>query len=189
MNRYNFVGPYKNDSSVGHLSTPITDSILTRTLLMYLPIYRYNLSNSLRGLEIGMAHGYFLIGPFYKLGPLRNSETALLVGYLSTIGLIIILSVTLSLYGTTLYSQTNKVKSDEQPNRYMLKPTLMSSFDLEHKYNSKILSEFEDDFYLFDPSFKKIFKDQDAWNQFTGGFFIGGLGGAGFALLLLSQIR
>jgi hypothetical protein len=34
----------------------------------------------LRGLEIGLAHGYFLIGPF-ATGTLRNSEIALLSGF------------------------------------------------------------------------------------------------------------
>jgi hypothetical protein len=34
-----------------------------------------------------LAHGYFLIGPFVKLGPLRNSDIGLLAGFLSTIGL------------------------------------------------------------------------------------------------------
>ena len=53
----------------------------------------------LRGLEIGMAHGYFLIGPFYILGPLRNSENALLIGLLSDLGLIIILTLGLTIYG------------------------------------------------------------------------------------------
>jgi len=177
MNRYNFVGPYKNDSSVGHLSTPITDSILTRTLLMYLPIYRYNLSNTLRGLEIGMAHGYFLIGPFYKLGPLRNSENALLVGYLSTIGLIIILTVALSLYGTTIYTKNTNIDGPVASYRAMTTILEIDSLD-----------QFKEDSNRFDPSFKKIFKNKNAWDRFTGSFFIGAIGGSGFALLLLSQI-
>lgn len=28
----------------------------------------------LRGVEIGLAHGFLLVGPFIKLGPLRNVE-------------------------------------------------------------------------------------------------------------------
>ena len=93
MSKFSFVGPYGDDPTVGHLSTPVTTSMITRTLLGNLPAYRPGLSSLLRGLEVGMAHGYFLIGPFYILGPLRNSENALLVGLLSDIGLILILTI------------------------------------------------------------------------------------------------
>ena len=82
-----FIKPYNNDPFVGNLSTPVTTSTATK---LYLVIYLFiekGLSPLLRGLEIGMAHGYFLIGPFYILGPLRNSENALLVGFLSALGL------------------------------------------------------------------------------------------------------
>lgn len=99
----NFVKPYKNDPFVGHLSTPITTSAATRAILANLPAYRPNLSSKLRGLEIGMAHGYFLLGPFTTLGPLRNSEIANLAGLLSTIGLICILGVGLAAYGNVSF--------------------------------------------------------------------------------------
>jgi hypothetical protein len=68
---------------------------VTRALLKNLPAYRFGLTPLLRGLEIGLAHGYFLIGPFFKLGPLRNSDVALLAGFVSTIGLILILTLVL----------------------------------------------------------------------------------------------
>ena len=92
----NFVKPYKNDPFVGHLSTPITTSAATKAILGNLPAYRPGLSSVLRGLEIGMAHGYFFVGPFTKLGPLRNSDVGLLAGFLSAVGLILILSVGLT---------------------------------------------------------------------------------------------
>jgi photosystem I subunit 11 len=104
----NFIKPYNNDLSVGHLSTPITNSAFTKAFLGNLPAYRPGLSSLLRGLEIGMAHGYFLIGPFDKLGPLRNSPIDLLVGFLSTIGLIIILSVCLRIYGTVTFQKKSE---------------------------------------------------------------------------------
>lgn len=94
-----FVKPYNNDPFVGNLSTPVTTSTATKLYLGNLPIYRKGLTPLMRGLEIGMAHGYFLIGPFYILGPLRNSENALLVGLLSDIGLILILTIGLTIYG------------------------------------------------------------------------------------------
>ena len=102
----NFVKPYKNDPFVGHLSTPITTSAATRAILGHLPAYRPGVSNLLRGLEIGMAHGYFLLGPFTKLGPLRNSEVANLAGLFSTFGLIIILSVGIASYGFVQFDGT-----------------------------------------------------------------------------------
>jgi|TARA_B110000971_G_scaffold112009_1_gene114817 photosystem I subunit XI len=100
----NFVKPYKNDPFVGHLSTPITTSAATRAILGNLPAYRFGLSSKLRGLEIGMAHGYFFVGPFTKLGPLRNAEIANLAGFLSAAGLICILAVGLISYGNVSFS-------------------------------------------------------------------------------------
>ena len=99
----NFIKPYNDDPFVGHLATPITSSSLTRALLKNLPAYRFGLTPLLRGLEIGLAHGYFLIGPFAQLGPLRNSDIGLLAGFLSTIGLILILTLGLTIYGATTF--------------------------------------------------------------------------------------
>ena len=99
----NFIKPYNDDPFVGHLATPITSSSLTRTLLKNLPAYRFGLTPLLRGLEIGLAHGYFLIGPFAQLGPLRNSDIGLLAGFLSTIGLILILTLGLTIYGAAAF--------------------------------------------------------------------------------------
>jgi photosystem I subunit XI len=101
----NFIKPYNDDPFVGHLATPITSSSLTRALLKNLPAYRFGLTPLLRGLEIGLAHGYFLIGPFAKLGPLRNSDIGLLAGFLSTIGLILILTLGLTIYGAASFGQ------------------------------------------------------------------------------------
>lgn len=99
----NFIKPYNDDPFVGHLATPITSSSLTRALLKNLPAYRFGLTPLLRGLEIGLAHGYFLIGPFAQLGPLRNSDIGLLAGFLSTIGLILILTLGLTIYGIAAF--------------------------------------------------------------------------------------
>jgi photosystem I subunit 11 len=104
----NFIKPYNNDPFVGHLSTPITASAATKAFLGNLPAYRVGLSPLLRGLEIGMAHGYLLVGPFYKLGPLRNSELALLVGFVAALGLISILTVCLTIYGKVSFQNQNK---------------------------------------------------------------------------------
>ena len=101
----NFIKPYNNDPFVGHLATPITSSAVTSAILRNLPAYRLGLTPLLRGLEIGLAHGYFLIGPFVKLGPLRNSDIALFAGFLSTIGLILILTLGLTIYGIAAFGE------------------------------------------------------------------------------------
>lgn len=137
-----FVQPYNNDPFVGNLSTPISTSGFTKAFISNLPAYRRGLSPLSRGLEIGMAHGYFLLGPFDKLGPLRNTDIALLAGFLSTVGLVIILTTCLSMYGNV-------------------------SFDKENS--------------------KDLLQTNIGWRQFTGGFLVGSIGGAGFAYLLLAN--
>ena len=113
----NFIKPYNDDPFVGHLATPITSSSVTRAILKNLPAYRFGLTPLLRGLEIGLAHGYFLVGPFFKSGPLRNSDVALLAGFLSTIGLIIILTFGLTIYGATVFKQDKNKDSNDLQNK------------------------------------------------------------------------
>ena len=93
------IKPYNDDPFVGHLSTPISDSDFTKAFIGNLPAYRQGLSPILRGLEIGMAHGYFLIGPWTKLGPLRDSEFASVGGLISAIALIMLATACMSAYG------------------------------------------------------------------------------------------
>ena len=112
----NFIKPYNDDPFVGHLATPITSSAVTRGILRNLPAYRFGLTPLLRGLEIGLAHGYFLIGPFVKLGPLRNSDVALLAWFLSTIGLILILTLGLTIYGVAAFGQEKTSYAEDSNN-------------------------------------------------------------------------
>ena len=88
------------DPCVGNLATPVNSSYFTRAFLNALPAYRPSLSPNRRGLEVGMAHGFFLYGPFAITGPLRHTEFASTAGLLATIGLVSILTVCLSIYGT-----------------------------------------------------------------------------------------
>ncbi|MEH2264531.1 chlorophyll a/b binding light-harvesting protein [Nostoc sp.] len=99
---------------IGNFDTPVNASDITLKLLANLPIYRQGLSAFSRGLEIGMAHGYFLIGPFVKLGPLRDTELANQAGLLATIGLLLILSICLWLYGSVSF-QGRKPAQGELP--------------------------------------------------------------------------
>ena len=91
-NSFDVVSAFEGDPFVGHLSTPITTSNLTKTYLSSLPAYQTGLSPLLRGINIGFVHGYFLLGPFVKLGPLRDSQVANFIGFVSTISLILILN-------------------------------------------------------------------------------------------------
>lgn len=101
-----FIKPYNDDPFVGNLATPVSTSSFTRNLLSNLPAYRVGLSPILRGLEVGLAHGYFLVGPFYKLGPLRNSDVALLSGFFASIGLIVIMTACLAIYGVVSFEES-----------------------------------------------------------------------------------
>ncbi len=86
---------------IGTLATPVNSSDIVKAFIGNLPVYRNGLSAQRRGLEIGMAHGYLLVGPFTLLGPLRNSDQSHLAGLLATVGLVVILTICLSIYAST----------------------------------------------------------------------------------------
>lgn len=93
---------HTGDPQVGNLATPINSSAFSKAFIQALPAYRPNLSGFRRGLEVGMAHGYLLYGPFAVLGPLRLSdEFGDLAGLLASVGLVSILTVCLSIYGAS----------------------------------------------------------------------------------------
>lgn len=90
-----------NDPQVGNLATPINSSALTKAYINNLPAYRRGLSPQRRGLEVGLAHGYWLVGPFATFNPLRHTEVTYLVGLFSAIGLVIISTLAISLYAAS----------------------------------------------------------------------------------------
>lgn len=110
-NSFDLISPFQGDPFVGHLSTPISNSSLTKSYLSLLPAYKKGLSPLLRGINIGFVHGYLLLGPFAELGPLRDSNVANFVGFVSTISLIIILTTCLLIYGFVTFSQNKIVDS------------------------------------------------------------------------------
>jgi photosystem I subunit 11 len=138
------IKPYNGDPFTGHLSTPISDSDFTRAFIGNLPAYRKGLSPILRGLEVGLAHGYFVIGPWVKFGPLRDSDVAAQGGLISGVALILIATACLSIYGLVTFSDTENESSNS-------------------------------------------LQTADGWSQFTGGFFIGAMGAAFVAFLLLQN--
>jgi photosystem I subunit 11 len=103
------VRPYNGDPFVGHLSTPISDSDVRNTFINNLPIYRKGLSPLLRGLEIGMAHGYFLVGPETLLGPLRETEVASIGGLITAIALVLIATAGMAAYGIASFQEGSDV--------------------------------------------------------------------------------
>lgn len=115
------VQPAQGDLQQGNLATPLNNSDVSLTWLKGLPFYREGLAPFRRGLEIGMAHGYFLLGPFLKLGPLRNSEWAAQAGLAATCGLIAILTLGLSLYGVAVFKPGRKVIGELPKNLQTLK--------------------------------------------------------------------
>mmetsp|Transcript_43571 Transcript_43571/g.98128 ORF Transcript_43571/g.98128 Transcript_43571/m.98128 type:complete len:361 (+) Transcript_43571:70-1152(+) len=84
------------------IRSPISDSRFAKNFIGNTAFYREGLENWQRGLEIGMAHGYFLVGPFTALGPLRNTPEAATVGLLSACAVIGIVSVGGLLFGATV---------------------------------------------------------------------------------------
>jgi photosystem I subunit XI len=89
-----------NQPEVSNLATPVNSSGIIKAFIGNLPAYRAGLSAQRRGLEVGMAHGYLLLGPFTLLGPLRDSDRSHLSGLLATVGLVTILTLCLSLYAS-----------------------------------------------------------------------------------------
>jgi len=98
------IQPINGDPFIGMLETPVTSSPIVANYLSNLPAYRTGVSPLLRGVEIGLAHGFLLVGPFIKLGPLRNLEgVAEISGCLSAAGLVVILTLCLSAYGAVTF--------------------------------------------------------------------------------------
>ena len=55
------VVPVNGDPFIGMLETPVTSSPLVAGYLSNLPAYRTQVSPLLRGVEIGLAHGFLLV--------------------------------------------------------------------------------------------------------------------------------
>ncbi|CAL9095279.1 unnamed protein product [Musa acuminata var. zebrina] len=102
---YQVVQPINGDPFIGSLETPVTSSPLIAWYLSNLPAYRTAVSPLLRGVEVGLAHGYLLVGPFVKAGPLRNTEIAGAAGSLAAAGLVVILSICLTMYGVASFKE------------------------------------------------------------------------------------
>jgi photosystem I subunit 11 len=85
----------------GNLATPINSSPIVKAYINNLPAYRSGLTPIRRGLEVGLAHGYWIVGPFFKFNPMRYSEYGSLIALLSSISLIVISTLAISLYASS----------------------------------------------------------------------------------------
>ncbi|KAG2452577.1 hypothetical protein HYH02_002814 [Chlamydomonas schloesseri] len=122
------ISPVNGDPFVGMLETPVTSAPIVATYLSNLPAYRTGVAPVLRGVEIGLAHGFLLAGPFIKLGPLRNvPETAEIAGSLSAAGLVLILALCLSVYGSAQFQSTPKIGVKTLSGRSVARDPLFSA--------------------------------------------------------------
>ena len=55
-----------------------------------------------------------MLGPFVKLGPLRDSQVANFVGFVSTISLLIILTTCLLIYGFVSFSDSKTTEGSDK---------------------------------------------------------------------------
>lgn len=98
------IQPYLNNPQLGNLATPINSSSWVKAYINNLPAYRPGLTPFLRGLEIGMAHGYFLIGPEIVVGPLRETtHGANLSGLITAIYITISACLGISIFALTTF--------------------------------------------------------------------------------------
>merc|ERR1719389_389641 len=122
------IKPINGDPYIGMLETPVTSAPIVANYLSNLPAYRVGVSPLLRGVEIGLAHGFFLCGPFIKLGPLRNVDhTAEIAGCMSAAGLVIILAVCSSIYGATSFQRKGVVGLKTLSGREIARDELQTS--------------------------------------------------------------
>lgn len=153
FDKNDMVKPYKGDPFLGNLSTPINDSPLVRAYIRNLPAYRPGLTPFMRGLEIGMAHGYFLVGPEIVVGPLRETaHGANLSGVITSIYIAASAVLGISIFALATFQG-----------------------DPKGSYNSHS----EDDL--------RPLRNKEDWFQLGGGVFLGSMGGAVFAFLLLEN--
>ncbi|MEO0397081.1 MAG: photosystem I reaction center subunit XI [Cyanobacteria bacterium P01_A01_bin.137] len=103
------IQPYQGNPWVGNLATPINSSSLAKGYINNLPAYRPGLTPFLRGLEIGMAHGYFLVGPEVVVGPLRETaHGANLSGLITSIYITVSACLGISIFALSTFQGNPK---------------------------------------------------------------------------------
>ena len=148
------VKPINGDPFIGMMETPVTSAPIVASFLSNLPAYRTGVAPVLRGVEIGLTHGFFVTGPFIKLGPLRDAagNTPEVSGCLSGAGLVLILTLGLTIYGVASFQS-------EDPDALGVKTLTGRSVT------------------------KDPLQSKRGWEEFTSGFLVGGLSGVLYAYL------
>lgn len=95
------VNPAKGNPQIGNLETPINASGLSKWFINIQPGYRKGITSFRRGLEVGIAQGLWVVIPFVKLGPLRDTDIANIAGLLSSFGLTAIGTAAIYLYAAS----------------------------------------------------------------------------------------
>merc|ERR1712084_168951 len=147
------IKPLNGDPFIGMVETPVTTAPIVVNYLSNLPAYRTTVSPLLRGVEIGCAHGFFMPGPFIKLGPLRSVEgTAEIAGCMSAAGLLLILTACLSIYGAVTYpsKQYSSFGRKSLSGRHLERDKLQTA---------------------------------EGWANFTSGWLVGGMSGIAYCFL------
>jgi photosystem II CP43 chlorophyll apoprotein len=91
-----FVGRTPAEVQVASVPTGVNFSDITVTFLRNLRLCRKGLSPIVRGLEVSLAHGYFLVGLLAVLIRLQAKKLTPLAGLLATLTLILIWNLALS---------------------------------------------------------------------------------------------
>jgi photosystem I subunit XI len=137
------------DLQYGDLLTPINSSSVVKGLMRNLSFYRSGLSPLRRGVEVGLAHGYILVGPFAKFNPLRYTPAGTMGSLLAAFGLVVISTILIVLYAASHPPAPLTATATPVP--------------------------------------PAEFKQHKAWDEYAGGFFIGGAIGATVAYLILAN--
>eukprot|EP00898_Chlorokybus_atmophyticus_P008832 jgi/Chlat1/8950/Chrsp94S08258 len=125
---FQVITPINGDPFIGSFETPVTSAPIVANFLSQLPAYRVGVAPLVRGVEIGLAHGFLLVGPFYKAGPLRATDAALVSGTLSAAGLVVILAACLTIYGAaTFQNELSPLKSKTLTGRELPQDPLQTS--------------------------------------------------------------
>ena len=116
-------------------------------------------ADSLGGfLSPGLVHGFFLPGPFIRLGPLRELPQADALGCTAAAGLVVILTACLTIYGLATY------QSDRLEPKVGVKTLSGRSIEKDPLYSA------------------------DGWAGFTSGFAVGGLSGVLWCYILTQTL-
>jgi len=111
---YNPKEPFSAD-----IRTPLTEGRFSKMFIKNTAFYRDGLKPWQRGVEIGMAHGYFLIGPFVALGPLRDTPVAATVGLLCGCAVIGLVTCGAYIFGITIQPTLFDKEGDEPSSGWM----------------------------------------------------------------------